>query len=64
MAGRKFKINDRVRVTRGPLYFHRGIVLDYELTPRSYKVEIPMIGVRWFRVNELEPAELARQRIQ
>ena len=62
MGLRKFKHNELVRVIKkGQFYFHRGRVLDYDLSRRSYKVEMPMVGTRWFRVKNLEPPEIARQ---
>ena len=63
MTGRKFNINDQVRVIRGWLYFSRGRVVDYDLNRDSYEVLIPMIGTRWFGAADLEAAELARERI-
>ena len=62
MGKRKFAIGEKVRVIKGALFFHRGQVVDYDLSNRKYKVLIPMIGTRWCRANHLEPPELARQR--
>ncbi len=62
MGRRKFNIGDLARVTRGQFFFYRGRVLDYDLRRRSYKVDINMVGTGWFKVNDLEMPELARNR--
>lgn len=62
MGNRKFAIGDKVRVTKGDLYFHRGPVVGYDLPSRRYQVNISMIGIKSYRANCLELAELARQK--